>query len=142
MPKGSDYVGPSQESVAFAAEVLAELGDVVNIREHQQATPTESDWPPKHSDKTSIKDFQTEEEGENDESLLEDSNIILDTQERVQTAAKSKSPLPGGFIIPESEQDQDESVRDTTEGLKKKKQDDDKEPSKQDTCFTTILTRE
>ena len=123
MAKGSDYVETSQESVAFAAEVLAELGDIVNIREHQQATPTESDWPSKHAYKT----FVTEEEGENDESLSEDSNIILDTQERGQTAAKSKSPLPGGFIISESVEDQDESVRDTTEGVKKKKQDDDKE---------------
>ena len=120
MAKGSDYVEPSQESVAFATEVLAELGDAVNIREHQ-ATPTESDWPPKHAYKTLVKDFKTEEEGENDESLSEDSNIIPDTQERVQTAAKSRSPLPGGFIISESKEDQDEFVRDTSERVKKKK---------------------
>ena len=31
LAKRSDYVELSQESVAFAAEVLAELGDVINI---------------------------------------------------------------------------------------------------------------
>ena len=106
MAKGSDSVEPSQESVAFAAEVLAELGDVVNIREHQQATPSESDWPPKHAYKTFVKDFQTEEEGENDESLSENSNIIPDTQERVlyqvvslfQSPRRTKMNLSGTLL--------------------------------------------
>ena len=133
LAKGSDYVEPSQESVAFAAEVLAELGDAVHIQEHV-ATPTaanESNWPPKHSYKTFVKDFQTEEEGENANSLSEDSNIIPDTQEMGQTVSKSKIPLPGGFIVPESKEDEEgndeQSVSDIPEGERKDKPEDDQE---------------
>ena len=131
LAKGSDRVEPSQESVGFAAEVLVELGDVIHIQEHvgTPTAPNESNWPPKHSYKTFVKDFQTEEEGENANSLSEDSNIISDTQEMGQTVSKSKSRLPGGFI--ESEEDEEgndeQSVSDIPEGERKDKPEDDQE---------------
>ena len=76
LAKGSDSVEPSQKSVGFAAELLAELRDVIHIQKHvgTPTAPNESNWPPKQSYMTFVKDFQTEEEGENADSLSEDRN--------------------------------------------------------------------